>query len=117
MRARAEEGGGERGAELGSIVERRMRAGKDLPELGGPWRTRMGYGPAGRSAERSQARQRSQAGREGRLRQERSVSKGAGFSLAVTGSGRERVEREVRKRMSGPELIFQASGEISTKSR
>jgi hypothetical protein len=40
--SRTEEGMGVREAALGSTRERRMRAARDFPEEGGPWRMRMG---------------------------------------------------------------------------
>ena len=79
---------GVRGVVLGSMRERRMRAAKVLPEPGGPWRMRTGNGPPGRRAARSQARQRSQPARDGRLRQARRVSRAPGAGEGCGGRGK-----------------------------
>ena len=88
-RSRTEDGIGVRGVVLGSMMERRMRAAKVLPEPGGPWRMRTGKGPSGRRAARSQARQRSQSARDDRLRQERRVSRGLEDGGGAVGAGTE----------------------------
>src|SRR5271157_387634 len=112
-RSRTEDGIGVRGVVLGSTMERRMRAAKVLPEPGGPWRMRTGNGPPGRRAARSQARQRSQPARDGRLRHPRRVSRAPGAGEPA-GGGRERVERGAWRRALVPRVVFQPVGEIST---
>src|SRR3974377_1194760 len=98
--------GGGGAAGLGARRARRTRAAKVLPEEGGPWRMRKGNGPEGRRAASSQARQRIQAARSGRLRQARRAAR-AGPGAAWTGAGRDKVEREVWKRAFSPAATFQ----------
>src|SRR5579872_7398885 len=106
-----------RGEVQGSIRARSMRAAKDLPEPVGPRRMRMGKGPSGRRAERSQEKQRDQSASEcWRFTEERRVSRGRAGPELTSGFGNEQVGVELSKWTRLPLSTFQPAAEISMYS-
>src|ERR1051326_7193643 len=100
------------GAVTGSMRERSMRARVVLPLLGGPWRIRIGYGPLGRRAARSQSRTAEEVRMPGREVENSGVSE-----LEGCGCGSGSWPRVLRKVTPGVKrVICQPCWLISTAS-